>query len=62
MSIKSKEEGKISGIDTISATPGTEHLMKSDKSDSVNCRCSEIILRAWTLERKFILDTIRILI
>ena len=25
----------------ISTTPGTEHLMKSDKSVSVNCCCSE---------------------
>ena len=31
----------MSGIDTISTTPGTEHLMKSDKSVSVNCRCSK---------------------
>ena len=28
-------------MDTISNTLGTEHLMKSDKSVSVNCRCSE---------------------
>ena len=32
---------QISEIDTISSTPGTELLMKSDKSVSVNCRCSE---------------------
>ena len=31
----------MSGIDTISTTPGTEHLMKSNKSVSINCRCSE---------------------
>ena len=58
-------------MDTISTTTGTEHLMKSDKSVSVNCRCSEYkeinnpasyFIGAWTLERKFLLDTIRTLI
>ena len=62
----------MSGIDTISTTPGTEHLMKSDKSGSVNCHCSEYkeiknnpesyFKGAGTLERKFLLDTKRILI
>ena len=62
---------QISGINTISITPGTEHLMKSDKSVSVNSRCSEYketnnpasyFKGGGTLERKFLLDTIRILI